>query len=247
LSTAKRTLILAFTLLLICSFTGCAQTITIPDGNITGDIAYFSAMDTDTLKKTCEGQTIEVTGTVTSEGLSYIRVGDPLRSEVTFNCYPADADAASTFSKGEQVTVYGKCTSVLFSTVTLKECRIVGSNTPATAATENTETTESTENTETTEDATHVHAWKDATCTEPKICTVCGERSGSAAGHSYQNGKCAVCGQSDPSDPATTMVWIPKSGKKYHSKATCSNMSDPKQVTQEYAEQQGYTPCQKCH
>ena len=43
------------------------------------------------------------------------------------------------------------------------------------------------------------------------------------------------------------MVWIPKSGSKYHSKASCSNMKDPSQVTKSEAEKRGYTPCKKCH
>ena len=43
------------------------------------------------------------------------------------------------------------------------------------------------------------------------------------------------------------MVWIPKSGKKYHKTKTCSHMNNPKQVTKEYAEDHGYTPCSKCY
>ena len=44
------------------------------------------------------------------------------------------------------------------------------------------------------------------------------------------------------------MVWIPtKGGKKYHSKATCSNMSEPDYVTIEEAERLGFTPCKKCY
>lgn len=42
-------------------------------------------------------------------------------------------------------------------------------------------------------------------------------------------------------------VWIPKSGSKYHSIATCSGMKDPTQVTKEEAERRGYTPCKRCH
>lgn len=42
------------------------------------------------------------------------------------------------------------------------------------------------------------------------------------------------------------MVWIPKSGKKYHSHAGCSNMKNPTQVTKEEAEDRGYEPCKKC-
>ncbi len=55
--------------------------------------------------------------------------------------------------------------------------------------------------------------------------------------------------QNDNSDNQSTsgeMVWIPKSGKKYHSHSGCSNMSNPSQVTKEEAEDRGYTPCKKC-
>ena len=43
------------------------------------------------------------------------------------------------------------------------------------------------------------------------------------------------------------MVWIPKSGKKYHSNSGCSNMKNPTQVTKEEAENRGYDPCKKCY
>ena len=44
------------------------------------------------------------------------------------------------------------------------------------------------------------------------------------------------------------MVWIPtKGGTKHHTKASCSNMIDPEQVTQAEAESRGFTPCKKCH
>lgn len=43
------------------------------------------------------------------------------------------------------------------------------------------------------------------------------------------------------------MVWIPKSGKKYHSNSGCSNMKNPSQVTKEEAEDRGYEPCKKCY
>ena len=45
---------------------------------------------------------------------------------------------------------------------------------------------------------------------------------------------------------ADFMVWIPQSGKKYHSNASCSGMNNPSKVTQEEAEEMGYTPCKKC-
>ena len=42
---------------------------------------------------------------------------------------------------------------------------------------------------------------------------------------------------------SSTMVWIPKSGKKYHRSSSCSNMKNPSQVTLEKAQSLGYTPC----
>ena len=47
-------------------------------------------------------------------------------------------------------------------------------------------------------------------------------------------------------EPEADMVWIPKSGTKYHSHSGCSNMKNPSQVTKEEAEDRGYTPCKKC-
>lgn len=38
----------------------------------------------------------------------------------------------------------------------------------------------------------HCHSWQDATCTEPAVCTDCGETKGSALGHDW---KAATCDQ----------------------------------------------------
>lgn len=39
------------------------------------------------------------------------------------------------------------------------------------------------------------HIWKDATCDNPKICTLCGETSGYSLSHSYsEKGICNLCG-----------------------------------------------------
>jgi len=42
------------------------------------------------------------------------------------------------------------------------------------------------------------------------------------------------------------LVWIPKSGTKYHDTSSCSNMKDPTQVSLDVAKELGYTPCKKC-
>lgn len=42
-------------------------------------------------------------------------------------------------------------------------------------------------------------------------------------------------------------VWIPRSGSKYHSHSSCSNMKNPSQVTLSEAQSRGYKPCKKCY
>ena len=42
-------------------------------------------------------------------------------------------------------------------------------------------------------------------------------------------------------------VWIPRTGKKYHSNPKCSNMQDPRKVSLSEARSMGYTACKKCY
>ncbi len=49
-------------------------------------------------------------------------------------------------------------------------------------------------------------------------------------------------------DANSVKVWIPTNGgKKYHSRPGCSNMKNPKEVTQEEAIRQGFGPCKRCY
>lgn len=49
----------------------------------------------------------------------------------------------------------------------------------------------------------HQHAWKKATCTEPKTCTTCGATEGKALGHNWKEATCTqpkictVCGKTE--------------------------------------------------
>lgn len=52
---------------------------------------------------------------------------------------------------------------------------------------------------------------------------------------------------SKSSDTNGQMVYIPKTGKKYHSNSSCSNMKKPSCVTLGEAQSRGYTPCKKCY
>lgn len=48
-------------------------------------------------------------------------------------------------------------------------------------------------------------------------------------------------------EPIVDMVWIDDTGKKYHSHASCSNMSDPYQIPKSDAEAMGRDACKKCY
>lgn len=45
----------------------------------------------------------------------------------------------------------------------------------------------------------------------------------------------------------SSMVYIPKTGKKYHSNPNCSNMKNPRQVSITEAKRRHYEPCKKCY
>lgn len=57
----------------------------------------------------------------------------------------------------------------------------------------------------------------------------------------------AVTETEAPTTEYVEMVWIPNTGSKYHSRSSCSNMNNPRQVTRSEAETMGYTPCKRCH
>lgn len=44
-----------------------------------------------------------------------------------------------------------------------------------------------------------------------------------------------------------TQVYISETGSKYHSKSSCSNMKNPRQVSLSQAQSMGLQPCKKCH
>lgn len=46
---------------------------------------------------------------------------------------------------------------------------------------------------------------------------------------------------------SSEMVWIPRTGQRYHRKESCSNMKNPSYVTIEEARRLGFTPCKKCY
>lgn len=50
----------------------------------------------------------------------------------------------------------------------------------------------------------------------------------------------------EPAEVISVMVWIPRTGSKYHARSSCSNMKNPTEVTKEQAIASGYGQCSKC-
>ena len=53
-------------------------------------------------------------------------------------------------------------------------------------------------------------------------------------------------GSSGSSSGGGDMVWIPRTGSKYHYDSSCSNMRNPSKVTKSEAINMGFEPCKKC-
>lgn len=51
----------------------------------------------------------------------------------------------------------------------------------------------------------------------------------------------------DAPPPSSGYVWVPSSGKKYHSSSACSGMKNPRRVTLQDAVNAGYEPCSRCY
>lgn len=160
--------------------------------------------------------------------------------------------SATTSAATHASTVYTQTNSVLKpseSTASTSSTTVALTATTEATAAEKTEFEESTTSVRTTAEPTtiHRHSFKNATCTSPKTCSLCGATRGSATGHSFSSGVCQYCGTEDPDYYSGVMVWIPKNGEKYHSNPDCGNMRNPSQVPLEKAEAMYYTPCSNCY
>ena len=92
----------------------------------------------------------------------------------------------------------------------------------------------------------HSHIWADATCTDPKTCSVCGETTGNALGHKWSNATCtdpktcSVCGETTGNalghkwndatctEPKTCSVCGETSGNALGHKWSDATCTDPK-------------------
>lgn len=82
------------------------------------------------------------------------------------------------------------------------------------------------------------------TVQQPKSSST--DTSGEGGNGSSTGGTGVTVPQQEETGP--NLVWVPtEGGTKYHSKANCSGMKNPIQVSLETAIANGYTACKKCH
>ena len=177
-------------------------------------MAYYAELDEDTLEEKCEGNYIEVSGTVhiIYQNIGTIYLGNSLSDKIQFSCDLSNSDDATNIEKGDLITVRGKCSSCIGSTIYLKNCEVEKQTNQteleSTAPTNETTTTPTTEHTTApttapTTEPPHTHIFSAATCTTPKTCS-CGATEGEANGHNWKDATC--------SDPKTCTVCGTTSG-----------------------------------
>ena len=195
-------------------FAGCDVDIEDETISVSGDVAYYAEMDEDTLKEKCEGNYIEVSGTVhiIYQNIGTIYLGNSLSDKIQFSCDLSNSDDATNIEKGDLITIRGKCSSCIGSTIYLKNCEVEKQTNQteleSTTPTNETTTTPTTESSTTptiepttapTTEPPHTHSFSAATCTAPKTCS-CGATEGEANGHNWKDATCSdpkictVCG-----------------------------------------------------
>jgi len=211
-----RKLYIALSLILsLCFiFAGCDVDIEDETISVSGDVAYYAEMDEDTLKEKCEGNYIEVSGTVhiIYQNIGTIYLGNSLSDKIQFSCDLSNSDDATNIEKGDLITIRGKCSSCIGSTIYLKNCEVEKQTNQteleSTTPTNETTTTSTTESSTTptieptsapTTETPHTHNFNAATCTAPKTCS-CGATEGEPNGHNWKDATCSdpkictVCG-----------------------------------------------------
>jgi len=195
-------------------FAGCDVDIEDETISVSGDVAYYAEMDEDTLKEKCEGNYIEVSGTVhiIYQNIGTIYLGNSLSDKIQFSCDLSNSDDATNIEKGDLITIRGKCSSCIGSTIYLKNCEVEKQTNQteleSTTPTNETTTTSTTESSTTptieptsapTTETPHTHTFNAATCTAPKTCS-CGATEGEPNGHNWKDATCSdpkictVCG-----------------------------------------------------
>lgn len=137
---------------------------------------------------------------------------------------------------------------LLLLAIGLTQCVMADPSTPSTAVWESMAPT-------VTAPATTAPKTSETEATEATAPTAVATESGSTFSPEAPTGDTAAADhretepsvpQSEATEPTEDLVWISRTGSKYHTNPNCSNMKGPTQLTREEAEAQGYAPCKRC-
>lgn len=235
----KRIRYFAYLWILILILSGCSSTEAYMDDpiSLSGDMAYYAAMDSALRKTALDQKHIEISGTVSADGYTTLFVGDEKRDGICFSCtFPEHSKALEAIADGDHIRLHGVCTGIVGNFIYLEHCQLTEVF-PTTAPTA-TPTTGSAVP-PTTNQAVPV-------TTAPVVPPTTEQTVLPTTEHTIPPTTQPTTPPAT-TDPQTDMVWIPKSGKKYHAKESCSGMKDPTQVSKEEAENRGFEPCKRCY
>ena len=270
MNTCKRWILLLWTCCILLS--GCNMDTphdpTLGSPDIIADTAYFASIDPAQWKAECLQKCIEITGIVSADGHTTFYIGNAEDDGICISCtFDTHTKELSFIDTGDEVTIRGFCAAVIGNHIYLDHCALVDLSHPqgtesATIPSSHPETTQPTVEPTTVPVTTlpTVPPETSAPTIPPTTAapTVPPEIEVPTVPPTTESPTVPPTTEA-PTVPPTTvpedntdeshssMVWIPKSGKKYHSDNDCSGMKDPTQVTKEEAENRGFTPCKKCY
>ena len=215
-----------FVLLLIFTLSACRQNTSAYMQDpiaLSGDTAYYAAMDYDLRKAALEMKHIALSGTASAGGYTTLFVGDAQQDKICFSCTFSERNGEiAVFKAGDTIQLHGVCTGIVDHLIYLEHCQLTAAVPPAQS------------NSSVPPTVSHTHPSSAPPTTPPTT-------------------ESTVPPTTEPTiTPTATestdgLVWIPQSGKKYHITPSCSGMKNPSQVTKQEAEHNGFAPCKRCY
>ena len=124
-----------FVLLLIFVLSGCRQDTSAYMQDpiaLSGDTAYYAAMDYDLRKAALEMKHIALSGTVSAGGYTTLFVGDAQQDKICFSCtFSERNDEIAVFKAGDTIQLHGVCTGIVDNLIYLEHCQLTTAVPPA--------------------------------------------------------------------------------------------------------------------
>lgn len=120
--------LLIFLLLVSIFLCSCNDADMLPaDGVIavSGSLSYYAAMDESQQNEQLLNRRIEITGTVSGDGITTIFVGEEKKDGISFSCtFSANTPELEKVKTGSNVRLHGVCTSIVGNCIYLDHCML---------------------------------------------------------------------------------------------------------------------------